>query len=85
MEERGNAGSERWDLAVVVHVQLHEQLRRCKGPSAMASGPAGAVRPICAANSELLLVPAGQQSVARRLQPQKPKTRHGGFWIEHSL
>eukprot|EP01047_Picozoa_sp_COSAG01_P062331 COSAG01_NODE_7910_length_2997_cov_3.855418_3_plen_48_part_01 len=36
-------------------------------PRAISVGP---VRPICAANSELLF-PADQQSVARRLQPQK--------------
>jgi hypothetical protein len=62
-----------------VRAMCTQQSAAC--PRAISVGP---VRPICAANSELLF-PADQQSVARRLQPQKPKTRHGGFWIEHSL
>eukprot|EP01047_Picozoa_sp_COSAG01_P090552 COSAG01_NODE_22371_length_858_cov_1.235837_1_plen_63_part_00 len=51
-------------------------------PRSVSVGP---VRPICPANSELLF-PADQlRAAARRLQPQNPKTRHVGFWIEHSL
>jgi hypothetical protein len=50
-------------------------------PAVISVGP---VRPICPANSELLF-PADQLRAARRLQPQNLKTRHGGFWIEHSL
>jgi hypothetical protein len=42
------------------------------------------VRPICAANSELLFL-ADQLCAARRLRPQNLKRRHGVFWIEHSL
>jgi hypothetical protein len=48
-------------------------------------GPAvGPARPICPANSELLF-PADQLCAAWRLRPRNLKTRHVGFWIEHSL
>eukprot|EP01047_Picozoa_sp_COSAG01_P072030 COSAG01_NODE_11347_length_1953_cov_2.493528_3_plen_207_part_00 len=50
-------------------------------PTEVCVGP---VWPICAANSELLFA-ADQLCAARLLRPQNLKTRHGGFWIEHSL
>jgi hypothetical protein len=60
--------------------------KRASGLVAVSVGP---VRPICAANSEFrkLLFPADPRAAcaARRLRPQNLKTRHVGFWIEHSF